>query len=305
MATKELDIDPENWMSQLPEDMLDSPIAAIAVPGSHNSFTSSLDRTSEIGPDADEAVKVLGPLAKGAVYSWSVTQSLDLKSQLLHGIRYLDLRVTTKRGTTDIYFVHTLFGSKVADAMDKVLEFVNSHKKEIIILDFNHFYDMGEGHHRDFINMLLDRFSENLCIFVGVENLTLRMLWENGLQIVIIYHHEIASEFVQLWPGQSSIVAPYANTISVSGLLTFLDSTLTKSRHGRLHVTQGVLTQDTSFVLRHLNSSLLKECAEQVMPELSKWIQGKPRGIDGLNIVMADFIELNNFVKIVIALNFQ
>lgn len=166
------------------------------VSGSHNSFSSCLDKTSDIGPDAAPAVKMLGPIAKGIVYSWSVTQHLDFTGQLLIGIRYFDLRVAPKRTSQNIHFVHGLYGSTVEEGLEQVLAFIKSHGKEIVILDFNHFYDMSENQHRDFLNMIIEKCGEKICLFVGMDNLTLRMMWENGLQLVIIYQHPVSVPIV-------------------------------------------------------------------------------------------------------------
>lgn len=159
--------------------------------GSHNSFSSRLDHSSEIGPEESPLIQMLGPLAKGVVYKWSVTQNLDFRNQLSSGIRYFDLRIASRSGSQDIHFVHGLYGTTVEEGVNEILEFLDSNKKEIVILDFNHLYNMNEDQHRIFLNMLVEKCGDKLCLFVGLENLTLNMLWENGLQIIILYHHKV------------------------------------------------------------------------------------------------------------------
>lgn len=159
--------------------------------GSHNSFSSGLDPSSEISPDEPPAIQMLGPLAKGIVYNWSKTQSLTFEQQLLTGIRYFDLRVAARSGSPHIHFVHGLYGPSVEQGLAEIIEFLDRNKREIVILDFNHFYRMSEDRHRSFLNFVIEKCGERLCLFVGMETLTLNMLWENGLQIIVIYHHKV------------------------------------------------------------------------------------------------------------------
>ncbi|KAL4226276.1 PI-PLC X domain-containing protein 2 [Mactra antiquata] len=296
-----------NWMSKLPESLLDCPITELAIPGSHNSFSAQLDSNSEVGPGVPPVIHMLGPLAKGIMYKWSVTQTLSFKDQLKCGIRYLDLRIASRKTSSDIYFIHGLYGTTVAAGIKEILHFLEEHKREIVILDFNHFYEMNEQHHRAFLDNLINMCGEKLCLFVGMENLNLRMMWENGLQIIVLFHHQIATEYVQIWPGSTSIVFPWANTISVPELISYLDKTLMSSPDHCLHVSQGVLTPNAGYILGHMNGSLKNDIAMKTMPELVKWFRSKTRGKQnkGINIVTADFIELSDFVKSLIQLNYE
>lgn len=303
MASVDPNVDVVNWMSQIPEKLWDTPLAEIAIPGSHESFSSGLDPASEIGPDEPPAIQLLGPLAKGVVYNWSKTQSLTFKQQLSAGIRYFDLRVASRAGSPDIYFVHGLYGSKVKDGVKEIVEFLDSNKKEVVILDFNHFYLMNDEQHRGFLNMLDEICGNKLCLFVGMKELTLNMLWENGLQIVVVYHHQIADEIIQVWPGSACIVSHWANTMSVPQLFSCLDHAINKEQD-HFKVCQCVLTPDFNHIFRHLNGSLLNDIAMKVMPDVMKWLKQQKRGKCGINIVIADYIEIDEFAKAVINMNF-
>lgn len=116
----------------------------LSPPGSHDSFTYWVDAHAPVGPDQKIYVKYLATmfsvLAKKVMVKWSMTQvgyafqisslrfwvtlisrsapfpqNLTFKEQLDAGIRYFDLRVSSKPGERglEIFFIHGLFGHKV------------------------------------------------------------------------------------------------------------------------------------------------------------------------------------------------
>lgn len=88
-----------------------------------------------------------------------------MKHQLKDGIRYLDFRVAPD-SHGDFYLVHGLYGASVSlwlvcsnqyqltEALQQVLRFVKKHPREIIILDFNHFYGMNVELHMKLIAII-------------------------------------------------------------------------------------------------------------------------------------------------------
>ena len=159
--------------------------------GSHNSFSSDLDISSGIGTDVSSAVKTFGTIFKDVVHRYSATQKYSLTEQLNHGIRYFDFRVSTKPNTTSLHFIHAFYGAAVETGLREIKEFISSHPKEIVLLDFNHFYDMNDSHHKQLLELIEKTFLEKLCMFVGVENATLNMLWENNLQVIVFYQNKV------------------------------------------------------------------------------------------------------------------
>lgn len=104
-----LQIDLENWMSQLPESIKNTPFIYLAIPGlffnmiyitifnpsltntfsigSHDSMTFNINRDSTLAPDAPSIVRRLWPLFKGTIVRWSKTQQINVHQQLFSGIR--------------------------------------------------------------------------------------------------------------------------------------------------------------------------------------------------------------------------
>ncbi|KAG8588792.1 hypothetical protein GDO81_006101 [Engystomops pustulosus] len=176
----------EDWMGALPVCLSTMPLANLAIPGSHDSFSYWVDEKSPVGPDQATSIKRLAKisLVKKLMKKWSVTQNLTFKEQLESGIRYFDLRVSSKpdEAEIEIYFIHGLYGIKVWDGLTEINTFLTNHSTEVVLLDFNHFYAMEHEHHLYLVNMLQEVFGSKLCIADCVENITLQYLWEKKYQ---------------------------------------------------------------------------------------------------------------------------
>ncbi|XP_056440491.1 PI-PLC X domain-containing protein 2 isoform X2 [Gadus chalcogrammus] len=177
-----------DWMGSLSPKLTAMPLKYLAVPGSHDSFTFWVDVKAPVGPDQKAFVKYLATIfrhmAKKVMVKWSMTQNLTFREQLHAGIRYFDLRVSSKprEPGKEIYFIHGLFGHKVRDGLSDINLFLNKHRKEVVFLDFNHHYAMEEEHHVYLISMLQEVFGSKLCRASPVETITLDFLWEKKYQ---------------------------------------------------------------------------------------------------------------------------
>jgi len=129
--------------------------------GTHNSFAFHLDKSGNVAPGASETVQGLvtlfGVLAKKIVSNWSKTQSLGVDAQLKAGVRYFDIRVSGRPGSSDLFVVHGFYGPTVESCLDSLAAFLDEHCHEIVLLDFNHFYDMDTAAHDRLIKALLER----------------------------------------------------------------------------------------------------------------------------------------------------
>ncbi|KAF0028229.1 hypothetical protein F2P81_019316 [Scophthalmus maximus] len=267
------------------------PLKHLAVPGSHDSFTFWVDVHAPVGPDQKAYVKYLATmfsvLAKKVMVKWSMTQNLTFKEQLDAGIRYFDLRVSSKPGEpgNEIYFIHGLFGHKV------------------VFLDFNHYYAMDAEHHVYLITMLQEVFGSKLCSNGAVESITLDYLWERKHQVIVFYHHPSAQDIPVMWPG-NKIPAPWANTTKPNKLIQFLETTLKeRNRKGSFHVSQAILTPRVNTVAKGLVWGLRHYLVERNLPTIMSWVEAQRPGADGVNIITSDFVELTDFANTVIKLN--
>ncbi|XP_022823004.1 PI-PLC X domain-containing protein 3 isoform X3 [Spodoptera litura] len=124
----------ENWMGDLPDPIKDMPLIFLAIPGSHDSMTYGITRSSTVAPDAEPILNRLYPLFRGTILRWTITQASDTWQQLLIGIRYFDLRLATKAGDDKFYFTHGLYGDEISMALGQIRKFVDSHPGEVIVV---------------------------------------------------------------------------------------------------------------------------------------------------------------------------
>lgn len=81
-------LDLENWMGRLPIYVRQKvPIIYLAIPGTHNSMTYGITRSSKVAPDADDVVRRLNKIFPVIVRRWSRNQKMNVTEQLRIGIR--------------------------------------------------------------------------------------------------------------------------------------------------------------------------------------------------------------------------
>ncbi|CAN7984745.1 unnamed protein product [Ixodes pacificus] len=304
--------DLENWMANLPEQLHSVPLNYLTIPGSHNSCSYTISSQSEIAPDnpyGNKLLKLLGPIGKQILYSWSLTQNITTREQLQVGIRYFDLRIATKKDPADenLYLIHGLFGAVVDNFFVEVKEFLEGHRKEVILLHFQHFYNLTDADHNRLLNKLTSNFGPLMCQFTkDLNNLTLESLWRRGYQIIAFYRHDTLAKYhPYLWPTDF-IPNPWPNEDEVKQLVAFWDHTYLHERDpDKFLVLQGVGTPQPATVTMHICNSLRVYLVPKVNGALESWLSGKEGGSHGCNVIMSDFVDMDNFriPKIVVAMN--
>ena len=301
-----------NWMGNLINEKQLCPLKDLAIPGSHDSGTFFLDQTAELGPDEPPMIhnlaSVFGKLAKNVVYNWSVTQTLNIYEQLMAGIRYLDLRVAFRAQNKEFRIVHGLYGCEIEEVMQDIKLFVTEHPKEIVIMDFNHFYNMEDEAHHRLADSLLGMFGEILRN-PGKDgaNVTLQELWANEEKVIIFYQNsDVVKSYPCFW-SSNLICSPWANTADRKVLLEFLNEKCTRSNMPKdgFHVAQAIVTPQTSTLLQNMTSTLKDACAVRCICHVTGWLKvvaQSPR--HKFNIVMTDFVEFGDFIPTVVSLNY-
>jgi len=303
-----------DWMAMMPEKIQNMPLSGIAIPGSHDSFTASLDYHGELGPSPDlsdtlvKVVNFFGSMAKKIIYNWGVTQGYSISDQLFAGIRYFDFRVAkrdSKHG--EIYLLHSLFAQSAKEAFAEIQDFLNTHEKEVVIIDINHFYGMDAADHRRFISAILSTFGNKLATVRDFDQLTLANLWKGQERVILVYQAYYSNgRDNHLWHG---IASRWLNTNSVSKAIEKLDMYYKIDPMDPIDdgfwVTQGVLTPTANDIIWGVASSLRKKLALPMCRAISAWVKDKKIGKGGINIVITDFVEENNFIGNVIGLNLK
>ncbi|XP_076168688.1 PI-PLC X domain-containing protein 3 [Ptiloglossa arizonensis] len=290
----------EYWMTQLPEAVKNISIIHLAIPGSHNTMTYTINRRNDVGPDEPNYIRALGRycslLSKPIIFNWSITQYNDIKDQLNGGIRYLDLRVATKPTNGDIYFLHGLYGSTIYQPLQQVAEWLVTHNNEILILDFQHFYSFSDMDHRHLIETISRIFQRKMCpIASSFDHITLRWLALQKYQVIVIYRNPCAQSYSNLWPSGLWRTS-WPNTVRANKLIDFLNLELQVRSLKVGFVSQCILTPNISYVAKHLCGTLQKDLVPACQKVVLSWIGQKRPGQGGLNVVIADFVSDNNFL---------
>lgn len=308
-------IDLENWMRDLPGNIRDVPVIYLAIPGSHDSMSYGITRASGLAPDAEPVLDRLYPLFRGTILRWTITQSANTIQQLQMGIRYFDLRLATKTGTQDLYFTHGLYADEITLPLRDILEFVTTHPKEIVMLDFQHFYNFATEDHKRLMSMLLNMFGAKLCPRrVNLLPVTLNAMERLGQQVIVIYRHQAVYSTSEFWQPQA-MPSPWPRREKPNDLLYFFENLRRPTGMGFVH--QAVLTPTPAFILLRWLSSLRSKCAipvqKVVLPKLVDYSPGPPSGTGfdaskaTINVIIADFVDLDDaiFSRTIISLNLK
>lgn len=277
--------------------------------GSHDSTTYTLKKNSEISPDARppiQSLKFLRFLLAPFLLKWSQTQCVNIVNQLNYGIRYFDLRVAKRNHQQEYYFVHNLYGGSVRGILEEIVRFLEDHPLELVILDFQHFFGLDKNDHASFRNFLKDIFNTKLLPYnSSMADLSLNNV-TNTLrkQILVIYRHKSVKHDSMFWPADSC-QTPWPDTVVGSALVTFLNNGIKLRNNTVCFVSQFVLTPTVWYAFRHILGSLKNRCVLPIEKIKYRWLDNQKPGNGGLNIVISDFIDEQDFLfcKKVVALN--
>lgn len=96
--------------------------------------------------------------------------------------------MATKPNDTEFYTVHALYGDPVVKELMNIKAFLVSHSKEILILDFQHFYKFSEADHNRLLLLLKSLFHNMICPYpYSIKNLNLNTMRSNSWQVTILW----------------------------------------------------------------------------------------------------------------------
>ena len=213
----------ESWMADSASAIENRSLKNIVLPGTHDSGTYAVSATSTLAPAQDipqwvNAVYGLGLTGLAVmqvIADWAKTQGYTIRQQLDAGIRYLDLRVV--KSDENYYICHSLYSINVDVLIADVKSFIEKNPKEIIILDFNHLYQMDAlDDNKPLIDKLTNAFGAKMAPNSFNAGSTVKDFWSGGYQLIALYdNQESVSRYNQLW-SQDQISSPWPDTTSVS-----------------------------------------------------------------------------------------
>uniref|UniRef100_A0A915ARK9 Phosphatidylinositol-specific phospholipase C X domain-containing protein n=1 Tax=Parascaris univalens TaxID=6257 RepID=A0A915ARK9_PARUN len=314
-----------DWMSELPTAARDKPLMTLAIPGSHHSASYNLKEDSEITPDQPWCVRVLTPndMIRKAVHNWSKDQSLSIKQQLEAGVRYLD--VTLAFINDDFYVIHGLRCMEVRDLFKDVNDFTNAHRKEIVLIDLNRFYDFKEAQHEKLFALLDSIFGNKLIDRPGTPrialSLTLNKLWTAPGQVIVFYQptlpssspssingHAGPSDVVKLpnyvWSRQF-IRNPWPRTDDPQEMVREVSDIISnRNLDDGFQACQAIVTLTVNSVIRQPTGTFEARYARRATRTLVDWLRENGyRHRSNANIIVADFVDEEDFCSAIIDLN--
>lgn len=145
-------------------------------------------------------------------------------------------------------------GEKLVPALQGIAQFIEQHPKEVLFLDFNHFYEVQGNSDRLLIEVIQDTVGPYLYPYdksKPLSDVTLAHMWELKKPVILCYHNDSVTDVHhEFWPGDS-IPSPWIDTTSPDTLVKSLDANLKAGRPGNtFYVSQCVLTPHTATFLK-------------------------------------------------------
>ena len=256
-----------NWMSFLRDD---SKLLDIIIPGSHNSTSYSMrEKYYGIFPNLPDM--------------YAKCQELNLISQLLCGVRYLDLRVTIKEG--ELIFCHGKVSGRGVEPilLEQLLLFNEVFPEEVVILDFQKFMvPAAVGRTVELLERVLNPEISALKAH-EFPNAKMGLFRKQKYKYVILWGSEEITRNWQLSRG-SSLRSPYKDKVAFSHaqrIIKYVEKHISKWNHDKLFCAQ--------FIFRPIISSPLK-IEERGGHHFSKWINSLDQNCK-CNIIERDFID--------------
>ena len=138
-----------NWMAYLSPKMRKVPFTMLAIPGSHNSATHTMQKDKEV-PDGIIPYPYDSPLytnpddfksfvTSETLASWGRCVDYNINEQLEMGIRYFDFRPQKHYAYRySVFNAHYLYAARMADELAAIKDFLVKYPTEVVIVHMNH-----------------------------------------------------------------------------------------------------------------------------------------------------------------------
>lgn len=195
-----------NYQSQQYNILKNVPINRLNLIGSHD---SGMYMTQEsLGNDAEGAPKWL--FNNGS--SWQIKklsrmQTKNIYYQLENGVRYLDLRISNLEGSNNfninnIYTTHAVLGASIVSVVSQVAQFIANNPNELIILDFNHWYD---------------GVNDKLALQTSVANYLWQAFGDTNSNLINKYNPHLKGSHLATNDSEYNFNQPFSNFIKLNG----------------------------------------------------------------------------------------
>lgn len=210
-------------------------------------MTYGIDSHSKIAPDADRRMRICNALAPTFMRRWARTQSICIKRQLELGVRYFDLRIAQCNG--QYYYCHGLLAMEYSEPLLSLQQFLDKHPRELVILDFQHFYQMQPNDHHQLQLCLLKIFVKKMYRPIDgfLAQCSLKSCELLSKQLIIIYRHH-QYNFPDYFWSNKMWPTPWPNATSCKKLQQYLNLSLQARPPSCGYVSQCIITPTGMYV---------------------------------------------------------
>lgn len=296
IATASMETNP-TWMSDQAAILGDFPLSRLFIPGTHDSGSYTVY--------TDQAVH-----GEKRIEKYVMTQDETILSQLIFGIRSLDLRVgyysIHNNRPQDLYINHSFRKVQPLSNVIQEVKYFLQNTREIVILDF-HAFPVGFNLRSPNVkphDTLIEYLLQELGPFIAPPNLTwhanLNDFWALNKTLILAYNNKnmVVKYSNILWPPVNQ---KWGNAQEPSKLESFLSMVFNSppeapwSAQAELTATGADIVSDRLKGLRHM--------AAAVNNKVTLWFQG----VWGMsaNIVSCDFFRGTGIVKTAMTWNFR
>ncbi|XP_067011292.2 PI-PLC X domain-containing protein 1 [Anabrus simplex] len=275
------------WMEEMKDEISSKKMWELFLPGTHDSGSYKLYR-----PKATETL----------VVKYSINQEDDVLTQLVLGVRYIDLRVGYYSSTEELWWVnHGVARMRpLSKLLDSVRVFLNN-TREIVILDVQEFpigFSSWNLTHSKLVQYLQSQLEYLLASPALGWNATLGELWSHGNRLILSYDvEEVVKNTSILW---QSVQQKWGDQRSMDGLYTYLDGVSLTPPSGRPTAAMAQLTPNAWGVLTDQFGGLRAMAAT-----VSHNISQNYRNAWGrhANVVAVDFLLSTSIVDVALMWN--
>ncbi|KAJ9599936.1 hypothetical protein L9F63_009764 [Diploptera punctata] len=268
------------WMSDMKPQLSSLLLRHIFLPGTH---------------DAGSYTEYTAAEGNNLIFKYTITQEEDILSQLINGIRYLDIRVGYYPNTDEKWYLNhgVISIHPLRDILEDVQTFMEK-TNEIVILDF-HEFPVGFGSGLDVHKQLVEYLTTELGEYAASPGLTwdatLGDIWTLGKRLVVSYNNNnmVASSTI-LW---SAVDQKWGDVQSAADLYTYLAQVMASSPPA---IGWSANSELTPKALDIVNDTFhgLRNMAEMVNRNVTEWFRGEWG--QRANIVSADYFRATGLV---------
>jgi len=237
---------------------------------------------------------------------YALTQDDDIRSQLLHGVRYLDIRIGYYRHTHEMFFINHGITRQIPliDVINQVKDFVND-TNEIVIFGMKEFpfgFKRNISAHHLLVSFLREHFGDMIVDPSLSWRCTLNDIWSRKQNVILAYD---SSEIVAEYPNVlfQSVAQRWGNVQKWSSLESYLrhvhsyDITRISPRPV---ADMAELTPDTWGVVLDKYGGL-RRLADKINWRVSQLYREDL--VNSANIVAADFVRGTSLLETSLAYN--